>query len=87
MIRSAFIAPLMIAALRGLALRSRGAASVGVLRTRAGDGFRQGQRGLGGRLSSQPKHGQEEVDRSASYHLFNRIHEAANGDKRRVADA
>ena len=59
-------------ALRRLALRGRGAAGVGVLRAGAGDGLRQGQRGLGRRRRGQPERGHEEVDRRASYHLSDR---------------
>ena len=50
-------------ALRSLALRGRGAARVRVLRAGAGDGLRQGQRGLGRRRRGQPQRGHEEVDR------------------------
>ena len=68
-------------ALGRLTLRSRRAAGVGVLRAGAGDGLRQGQRGLGRGRYGQPQRGHEEVDRRASYHLFDRIHETENGDK------
>ena len=47
-------------------------AGVGVLRSGAGDGLRQSQRGLGRRRSGEADRGHEEVDPRASYHLSDR---------------
>ena len=60
-------------ALRRLALRGRAAAGVRVLRAGAGDGVRQGQRGLGRRWHGEPEGGHEEQGRRASYHLLKRF--------------